>query len=158
MLLVLYHRWGNRDQNRPDLAQPLTHSQGSDTVIWSLSASPASFPTRSPLAPFLPAIRNCFYFFPHATHLPDSGPAFLEAMLPLPASSSLLSRPYPAINWLMVAKHKQLIRHPHGAVLGPQVSGSQRKVQIWESSHLQRLVYPLLPIVKSFLLHLQDWS
>lgn len=123
------------------------------TPVCLSSLIPRPFPSCS-----LPSSHLELHFLPHAKHLPDSGPAFLEALLPLPASSSLLSRPYPAISWLMDAKQKQLIRHQHGAVLGPQVWGSQGKVQIWESSHLQRLVYPFLPIVKTSLLHLQDWS
>lgn len=118
VLLVLYHGWGRQgpEQTWPG---PAPHSlTGARHCDLTLSASPASFPVRSPLALFLPAIWNCLYFLPHAKHLPDSGPAFLEALLPLPASSLLLlpSPTQPSTDWWMLVK--QLIRHPHGAVPG----------------------------------------
>lgn len=141
MLLVLYHGWGDRDQNRPDSwpSPSLTHR---GQTLWSDPCLPLQ-----PHSPSIPLLLSSFQpfgtaFISSCCQAPSltPGPAFLEALLPLPASSSPPSRPtQPSTDWWML--QKQLIRHPHGAVLGPQVWGSQGKVQIWESSHLQSAVY-----------------
>lgn len=143
-----------QDQNRPDLAQSLTSPQGPDIFV---DLTPCL-----PLQPHSPSVPLCslppsshlelLYFLPHAKHLPWLRACLLGGTASLPASSLLLSCPYPVINWLMDAKQKQLIRHPHGAVLGPQVWGSGEGTDLGIITFAE-VVYPFLPIVKTFLLH-----